>query len=102
MKKIKTGLLSLLLLSLCFVSFHDYFVGDDHLQEIACSKHLFEKDKALEDVVHDSMHHLFVHCDIERVVNYESQKGQAFIVKINKSFYKSPVLLRPPLRETFV
>ena len=97
MKKIKTTILSLLLLSLCFVSFHDFMVPQDTIQEISCAKMHLEKEKALDLVVHDSMHHLFTHLDHEPFALYDLQRENPYCIQATMSFYKASVLLRPPL-----
>ncbi|MCD6258350.1 MAG: hypothetical protein J7J31_01985 [Helicobacteraceae bacterium] len=97
MKKIKTTILSFLLLSLCFVSFHDYMVAQDHIKELSCSEIHLEKEKCSDSVVHDSMHHLFAHLEIETFSLHELNRENPSFQQVNMSFHKASVLLRPPL-----
>lgn len=93
----KTTILSLLLFSLCFVSFHDYMVAQDHIKEISCGEMHLEKEKALDVVVHDSMHHLFTQLDHEPFPLYDLQRENPHFIQATMSFHKASVLLRPPL-----
>lgn len=97
MKKIKAAILSVLLLSLCFVSFHDYMVTQDNVKEISCSEFHMEKEKALDSIVHDSLHHFLAHFDIERFSVYGLKNENPFFQQENLSSYRTTVLLRPPL-----
>jgi hypothetical protein len=97
MKKMKTAILSLLLLSICFVSFHDYLVADEHIKEISYSETHIEHEKALQSVVHDSLHHLFTYSTTENFSFYGLKQESLFFQQDTLSYHKSPVLLRPPL-----
>lgn len=97
MKKIKSAILSFLLLSFCFVSFHDYLIADNQAQEVSCSEIHLEKEQALKSVVHDSLHHLLVYFDNSTFSCDAFTRESPSFTQANMSHHKTSVLLRPPL-----
>lgn len=97
MKKLKTAVLSLLLLSFCFIGFHDHFFAENHLQEPSCAEISLDSEQKLINIVHESLHHLFVYFEIKNFSFDPLQSQNPSFVQSNLSSYTTAVLLRPPL-----